>query len=140
MVKMTSKWNCFEYWEPGARFRTEWRKPEPCKGNVRVSMRELEKIDVRNPVVRQQAWIGDTVLDLYARTYILREQGEMDGEMLARMTSNQFLSALGNPTGVEAEIGRVYQAQGLEAGFAWIEENLLPLFKKQERKRLVSRR
>lgn len=103
-------------------------------------MRELEKRDARDPVARQEAWIGDTVLDLYARTYILRQQGGMDGEMLARMTSNQFLSALGNPTGVEAEIGRVYQAKGLEAGFAWIEENLLPLFEKQERNRMVSRR
>lgn len=103
-------------------------------------MRKLENRNARDPKVRGEAWIGDTILDLYARTYILREQGEMDGKMLARMTSNQFLSSLGNPTVVEAEIGRVYQAEGLEAGFAWIEENLLPLFKKQESKRAVARR
>jgi len=103
-------------------------------------MRKLEKIDARDPKVRGDAWIGDTVLDLYARSYILREQGEMDGKMLARMSSNQFLASLGNPTVVEAEIGKVYQKDGLEAGFAWIEENLLPVFLKQERKRTLARR
>jgi len=103
-------------------------------------MRELENKNTRDAQVRKEAWIGDTVLDLYARTYILQELGEMDGKMLARMTSNQFLSSIGNPTVVEAEIGRVYQSRGLEAGFAWIEENLLPLFKKQESNRTVARR
>jgi len=101
---------------------------------------KIEKKDARDPVVRQEAWIGDTILDLYARSYILREQGEMDGKMLARMTSNQFLSSLGNPTAVEAEIGKIYQSEGLEAGFAWIENNLMPLFKKQESNRMVARR
>ncbi len=103
-------------------------------------MKILGKRNARDPQVRAEAWIGDTVLDLYARTYILQKEGEMDGEMLARMTCNQFLSSLGNPTVVEAEIGVIYQQQGLAAGFAWIEENLLPLFIKQERKRTVSRR
>lgn len=103
-------------------------------------MKTLKKRNARDPQVRGEAWIGDTVLDLYARAYILEKKGEMDGEMLARMTCNQFLSSLGNPTVVEAEIGVVYQGQGLEAGFAWIEENLLPLFLKQEGNRTVARR
>ncbi|MCF6313729.1 MAG: hypothetical protein L3J39_14895 [Verrucomicrobiales bacterium] len=103
-------------------------------------MGKLEKRNAKDPQVRAQAWIGDTVLDLFARDYILRQLGKMDGEMLARMTCNQFLSALGNPTVVEAEIGVVYERQGLQAGFAWIEENLLPIFLKQERKRSVARR
>jgi len=103
-------------------------------------MKKLIKRNARDPKVRGEAWIGDTVLDLYARAYILRECGEMDGEMLARMTCNQFLSTLGNPTVVEAEIGAIYQDKGLEAGFSWIEENLLPLFKKQESNRTVARR
>ena len=105
-----------------------------------MRMMKLEKKDARDPAVRQEAWIGDTILDLYARSYILRERGEMDGKMLARMTSNQFLTSLGNPTVVEAEIGKIYQKDGLEAGFAWIEEHLLPLFLKQERNRDVGRR
>lgn len=103
-------------------------------------MGKLEKKNAHDPQVRAQAWIGDTVLDLYARSYILKLKGKMDGEMLARMTCNQFLSALGNPTVVEAEIGVIYQAQGLDAGFAWIEENLLPIFIKQESNRKVGRR
>ncbi len=103
-------------------------------------MTKSGKIDARDPLIRQEAWIGDTVLDLYARSYILCERGEMDGKMLARMTSNQFLSTLGNPTAVEAEIGRVYQRKGLEAGFAWIEEKILPQFHKQENNRTVARR
>ncbi len=103
-------------------------------------MKKLENRNARDPKVRGEAWIGDTILDLYARTYILREQGEMDGRMLARMTCNQFLSSLGNPTVVEAEIGVIYQTEGLEAGFAWIEEHLLPLFLKQESNRTVARR
>jgi hypothetical protein len=101
---------------------------------------KIEKKDARDPVVRQEAWIGDTILDLYARSYILREQGEMDGKMLARMTSNQFLSSLGNPTAVEADIVKIYQSVGLDAGFACIENNLMPLFKKQESNRMVARR
>ncbi|MFK5924822.1 MAG: hypothetical protein QM496_21800 [Verrucomicrobiota bacterium] len=103
-------------------------------------MGKLEKRNARDPQVRAEAWIGDTVLDLYARSYILKLKGAMDGEMLARMTCNQFLSAVGNPTVVEAEIGVIYQNQGMEAGFAWIEENLLPLFLKQESNRKVGRR
>ena len=103
-------------------------------------MRKLEKRNARDPTVRGEAWIGDAVLDLYARAYILRERGEMDGEMLSRMTCNQFLSALGNPTVVEAEIGAIYQDKGLVASFSWIEENLLPLFKQQEGDRILARR
>ena len=51
------------------------------------------------------------------------------------MTSNQFLSAVGEPTKVEAEIGQVYQQDGLRAAFAWIEEHLMPMFARQEEKR-----
>lgn len=86
-------------------------------------------------VERQQAWIGDAVLALFARQWILAEKGRMDGEMLARMTSNQFLSQFGNPTSVEAGVGRLYQREGMEAAFADLEERLLPLFRQQERKR-----
>ena len=84
---------------------------------------------------RRQAWIGDAVLSLFARQWILREKGRMDGEMLARMTSNQFLSQIGNPTGIEAGIGRRYEEEGLEAAFEDLEKTLVPLFQKQERKR-----
>ncbi|MAS94590.1 MAG: hypothetical protein CMO55_15430 [Verrucomicrobiales bacterium] len=84
---------------------------------------------------QELAWIGDTVLDLYARSWILETYGTLCGEKLRNMTSNQFLSAIGNPTSVEARIGKIYQENGLEAAFDWIRENLLPLFQKQEKNR-----
>ncbi len=83
----------------------------------------------------EDAWIGDAVLALYARLKILREDGKVDGEKCKRLTSNQFLGGIGEPTKVEAEIGRVYACKGLEAAFSWIEKNLLPLFERQEENR-----
>ena len=86
-------------------------------------------------IEREQAWIGDAVLGLYAREWILEREGKMDAEMFARMSSNHFLAAIGNPTSVEAAIGRVYEADGLQAAFAHIESELVPLFLIQEKKR-----
>lgn len=85
---------------------------------------------------RELAWIGDAVLGLFARGWILGRFGKMDAQMFARMTSNQFLSAIGNPTAVEAKIGTRYGNDGLEAAFAHIEAELLPLFLQQEKKRI----
>lgn len=85
--------------------------------------------------IRNDAWIGDAVLALYAREWILRTEGAMDGELLAAFSSNRFLEATGHPTRVEAEIGRIYQADGLAAAFAWIEERLLPIFLAQQKRR-----
>ena len=51
------------------------------------------------------------------------------------MTSNQFLAALAEPSEAEARIGRVYEAEGLDAAFAWIETHLMPLFERQEANR-----
>ena len=80
---------------------------------------------------REAAWIGDAVLALFARQFVLRERDSMDGEWFTRLTSNDFLSAFGNPTRVEAGIGKIYQEGGLDAAFVWMEENLVPLFLKQ---------
>ena len=85
---------------------------------------------------QEQAWIGDAVLGLFARRWILEREGTMDAEMFARMSSNHFLSAIGNPTSVEAKIGREYNADGLEAAFQLIETELIPLFLLQEKKRI----
>ena len=85
--------------------------------------------------LRENAWIGDAVLELYVRSHILKEHGRVDAEMKTRFTCNQFLSCVGNPTAVEADVGVIYQKEGLEAAFAWIRENLEPLFMKQEAKR-----
>ncbi len=80
---------------------------------------------------REKAWVGDAVLCLFARKFVLRERNCMDAEWFTHLTSNGFLSALGNPTSVEAKIGRIYEEQGLEPAFAWMDENLIPLFRKQ---------
>lgn len=84
-----------------------------------------------DPVIakeRAEAWTGDAVLALYVREWILREHGAMDGEMFVRFTSNDFLRCAGNPTSVEAQIGRIYAESGLQAGFDWIEKELYPKF------------
>lgn len=79
------------------------------------------------------AWVGDAVLGLYVRELILREDRFLDGEKFSRFTSNSLLSDLGNPTAVEAEIGRVYKQSGLEAGFQHIEANILPVMLRREK-------
>ena len=86
-------------------------------------------------VEKEYAWTGDAVLSLFAREWILKEKG-LDAEMFERMTSNNFLNCLGNPTRVEAEIGLIYKKEGLEKAFAHIENFLMPLFLKQEKKRI----
>ncbi len=85
----------------------------------------------------QEAWIGDAVLTLYARLRILRESESVDGDKATRMTSNRFLGAFGEPTAVEAKIGREYEANGLDAAFDWIQTQLMPLHEKQEAGRRV---
>jgi len=80
---------------------------------------------------REEAWVGDAVLALFARQYVLRERRAMDGEWFTRLTSNDFLSAFGKPTRVEASIGKIYQEHGLAAAFEWMDAHLIPLFQKQ---------
>ncbi|MBT8043351.1 MAG: hypothetical protein KJO79_00240 [Verrucomicrobiae bacterium] len=92
-----------------------------------------KKIDPELIREREEAWIGDAVLALYMRRLILKEQGKMDGEMFVRSTSNDFLRNIGNATSVEAQIGRIYEEQGLEAAFEWMEFQLLPVFRQQEK-------
>jgi dsRNA-specific ribonuclease len=87
-------------------------------------------------IEREAAWIGDAVLSLYARQYILRTSGTMDAAEFTAFTSNAFLSAFGPPTRVESRIGQVYQRAGLQAAFAFIETEFLPLYLKQRRNRI----
>jgi hypothetical protein len=90
--------------------------------------------------LRQDAWVGDAVLELSVRSWILKGHGAVNAEMKTRFTCNQFLNCIGNPTKVEAGIGVIYQQQGLDAAFAWIRDNLEPLFIKQEAKRVRTSR
>ena len=91
--------------------------------------------DASGRIERANAWIGDAVLALFARQFVLRERNVMDGEWFTRMTSNEFLSAFGNPTRVEASIGKLFLDGGLEAAFAWMDAELVPLFRRQIAKR-----
>ncbi len=98
-------------------------------------MRLFATKDDHRELLLRQAWIGDAVLTLWARRWILEQNGAIDGAQSVRMTSNQFLGSVGNPDEVEAEIGRIYESDGLEPAFAWIEARLLPMFRKQESNR-----
>jgi dsRNA-specific ribonuclease len=89
--------------------------------------------------LRNEAWIGDAVLALFARSWLLQiGQGETakDRNRLFELwVSNQFLSSFGEPTSIEAAIGRTYASGGLDAAFAFIEENLLERFIQTARNR-----
>lgn len=84
--------------------------------------------------VLEKAWIGDAVLALYARQKILSEGGGIDNERAIRMTANRVLQVKGEASEVEARIGIVYEREGLEAAFAWIEAEFGELYQKQERR------
>ena len=65
--------------------------------------------------MRREAWIGGAVLELFARGRISR----LMQQLTARMTSNQFLPAFGDPTAVEADVGRIFRDRRLQKVFAW---------------------
>ena len=90
----------------------------------------------KNKIQQEEAWIGDAVLALFARDWILQNKKNMDADMFSRLTSNNFLNHLGPPTKVEAKIGQIYKKEGLQKAFNHIEKVLLPLFLKQEKKRI----
>jgi len=94
----------------------------------RLTPREREALNA-------DAWLGDAVLELYVRSWILRTHGKVSAAMKSRFTCNDFLNSVDQPTRVEAGIGVIYREQGIEAAFAWIQENLEPLFLKQEARR-----
>ena len=87
---------------------------------------------------RTKAWIGDAVLALFAREWILEQNhipASQRAEVFVRMTSNKFLASLGEPTAMEAEIGILYEKEGQASAFAFIQDKFLPVFLKQERNR-----
>ncbi len=87
--------------------------------------------------LRIEAWVGDAILALWVREWILSCEGEINGKLFIEFTSNDFLRRTGNATGVEAQIGRIFKSEGLEAAYAWIEEILKP--KMEERWRTLKR-
>ncbi len=94
-----------------------------------------------DPTAEQElAWIGDAVLGLWARERVLRERGGIDTTAFRELTANEYLQGIARPTRVEAEIGLVYQRDGLAAAFAYMEARLLPTFAKQAANRRRQRR
>lgn len=91
-----------------------------------------------DPVIRAQAWVGDAILALYVREWILSFKGGIDGKLFVEFTSNDFLRLTGNATGVEAQIGRIFKSDGLEGAYAWIEQNLHP--RMEERLHIMRRK
>ncbi len=89
---------------------------------------------------RALAWIGDAVLGLFAREHVLKRLGRIDTPAFLDLTSNAFLSALGRATRVEAEVGLVYQRDGLAGAFTYIEARILPHWRVQEAKRVRQRK
>ena len=99
---------------------------------------QLRPEDMTEEEKRTKAWVGDAVLALFAREWILKQKDISIKEragVFIQMTSNQFLASLGEPTAMEAEIGVVYEEGGLQAAFDFIEQKFLPLFIKQRKKR-----
>ena len=87
---------------------------------------------------RTDAWIGDAVLALFARQWILQQSNITPAERteaFTQLTANQFLASFGDPTAVEAAIGKTYQAKGLQAAFDFIETSYIPLYLKQRNNR-----
>ncbi|GAB4421526.1 MAG: hypothetical protein OHK0021_25110 [Bryobacter sp.] len=84
----------------------------------------------RRKRILEQAWLGDAVLTLYVRQQILAREGRIDQDQAMHSTSNRFLARFGEPSEVEAILGRLYQEKGLQAAFAYIEEQLEPSFPK----------
>jgi dsRNA-specific ribonuclease len=92
----------------------------------RLSKQEIEGL-------RQEAWLGDAVLELYVREYILKQDASRDDARRISLVRNSFLNQIGQPTRVEAEIGRRYNEGGLEAAYAWIREQLEPLIAQSQK-------
>lgn len=89
--------------------------------------------------LRSDAWIGDAVLALFARSWLLQigqtETSKDRVRLFELWVSNRFLASFGEPTSVEAAIGRTYASGGLDAAFTFIEEHLLNRFIQTARKR-----
>ena len=93
--------------------------------------------------LRDASWVGDAVLGLCAREWIIAQGTSLTRprhDLFRDLTSNAFLASFGPPTHVEAQLGSLYQREGLAAARAWFESNLIPVFLRQERNRHPARR
>ena len=92
---------------------------------------------------RNLAWVGDAVLALFARRWILQKTNipkKERAEVFQAMTSNEFLSHFGEPTKIEYEIGILFENGGLSEANNYIETYLLPNFVKKQKQNKQPRR
>lgn len=92
-------------------------------------------------LIRDEAWIGDAVLSLYLRSLLLQNKIEPAGlrtEVFKYFSSNAFLNSFGRPTAMEAEIGAIYQAEGIAGAFSFIEGKYLPVIRRQLQNRFFA--
>jgi 23S rRNA maturation mini-RNase III len=85
---------------------------------------------------RTFAWVGDAVLALFARRWILQQtniSSKERADVFQAMTSNEFLSHFGEPTQIECDIGILFENKGLTEANHYIETHLLPSFIKRRR-------
>lgn len=76
--------------------------------------------------IRKFAWLGDAQLALFVRVKIIELKGQIDTQSFIAATSNEFLSSLGPPTRIEAQIGILRDRQGEAAAIAFIEQEIWP--------------
>ncbi|MGY2711510.1 hypothetical protein [Thermostichus sp. MS-CIW-28] len=111
-----------------------------CSSTSQAIRQQVAQLDEGSR--RDKAWLGDAVLSLFARQWLLGPPQDWQvpsppscdlnrAELFTWLTSNQFLSTFRDPTQVEAEIGLVYEKEGLQAAFEYIQTHLLPLFVRQ---------
>lgn len=89
----------------------------------------------RLEILRTEAWIGDAVLALFVREWLIERRGSISSDAFQALTSNEFLAHHGNPTDEEAAIGRIYRNEGLAAAYTHIERRLVPFFESRLAKR-----
>ncbi len=91
--------------------------------------------DLNEIELQEKAWIGDSVLGLFAREWLLREHGKIESDEFIQITCNQFLSTMGQPTKMEAKVGYIYENEGLAAAFAFMEKEFIPRYLIQKKNR-----
>lgn len=77
-------------------------------------------------IEKAEAWLGDAVLALLTRSWLLKTFGTADGDLQGLITSNHFLSRFGHPTAVEAALGRLWRDHGYAATEIEFREKFLP--------------
>ncbi len=133
--------NCGRQWEKRSGLRTKLGEGSACALAGRGGLSWTRAMDdlpalPRDPAeLQRKAWLGDAVLALVARRWILEEHGQLSARLFEDLTSNAFLGSVGNPTRIEALIGLLFERGGLAAADEYVRAKILPLYLQQQRNR-----